>query len=202
MPGTFTFSFGFGIGAYIEASREYIAMLFGHIGISIGTAVLILYLLLGRLEKMWPPKSNWEFSTDSNSFYQKVFTNTNRVNWTSGSPQHQGMFYKLDLMKEREITGVHFDHGNTNNVPSEWTMEFRDAMGGTIMPNTNTQILAIRGKDSIRVDDKILTKPIKVKNILVTIREPRIEGNNIYPWEILDIHLKENRFFGHWKKVI
>jgi len=78
------------------------------------------------------PIGDWEFVYYSTSisnfsaFPEKVFTEGKREVYFEGLPQQVGDYYKLDLRKERLISGVHFDHGDSNKCPDEWQMFLYD----------------------------------------------------------------------------
>ena len=197
---------GAAIGSLVEGVEGHAKMVtfytFAGLAAVFGIAIAIGWLST----KWWPSKLNWEFSTErhakNSEFQEQVFSKgIQSVNWKSMTPQVEGMFYQLDMKKERVISGVWFNHGLSNNVPEEWELTFLRELGGYANPNKTTKEIFIRGKDSILVQE--LERPVKVRLIQARIRKPRQrdDGSN-YFWLIGDIVLRENRIFGRWCRRI
>jgi len=153
--------------------------------------------------KVWPHRTDWEYTTDyhsrKQSFPDAVFeSGKTKVHWKSVLAQEEGMFYKLDMQKERILSGVYFDHGSSNNVPEEWEIAFLDSFGGYVVSTRDGTKPFVRGKDTILI--KELEKPVKAQYIVVTVKKVRTkEGEpEPYEWDIEDIKLRENRLFGRW----
>lgn len=165
------------------------------IGFAIAAFSLFMYMTLSC--RLWPRKTSWVFTTNLNTLAQPVFRN-NLVNWRSDTPM-EGTFFKLDIQKERVISGIHFDHGYSSNVPEQWRMSFYNNCHGYVWPHKGRHPY-IQGNNSIMVQE--LEKPVKARYILIEVKKPRIEANRVLPWDIVDIKLRENKIGKFWRKII
>lgn len=170
--------------------------------IIVGGVILLMALVVCIAKKIWPPVWDWEFQTNYSKFWESVFNKgKKRIDWASSKPQREGDFYKLNLQKERVISGIWFDHGMTNEVPEEWTITFYNAFGGFAIPNKDTTKPFINGKDTIRIQE--LERPVKVQYIMVQIKKKRMKDTEAYYWRIGHITLRENRLLKRYcRKVI
>lgn len=167
------------------------------ISIGFGIAASIIGGCIRISKKLWPSRANWLFTTNGSAFPEKVFQN-NRVNWRKDYPSEE-TFFMLDMLKERVISGVQFEHGNSNNVPDEWQMSFYSRYKGYVMPNINGKPF-IKGQGVILVSE--LEKPVKARYIRVEVKKPTFEADRLLPWDIEDIRIRENRIGKLWRKVI
>lgn len=147
------------------------------------------------------PILDWEFTTNYSTFPEKVFFEGRRkVFWEGQEPQRDGDFYKLDMRKERVISGVFFDHGSSNKVPKTWQVFFFDGLGAYVSPYRTDRPPHISGQDSILLQR--LERSVKAQYILVRITEPRMENGKPYKWAIESIKMREKRLWGLWHHII
>lgn len=152
-------------------------------------------LLCGR------PIDDWEFvvrnSTSStfSEYPEKVFLENKREAFWEGLPQNQGDYYKLDLRKERLVSAVHFNHGESNKCPNKWQMFLYDSSQKLVSPYKINRPPHIDGTGAIIAE---FEKAVKVRYIMVRITEPNPGVN----WAIESIRIRENRLFGLKKAVI
>lgn len=191
---------GLGGGVLVEQNSAY-----PYIGwwlLGIGILLVILAAINKPLKQIIAaPILNWEFTTNYHTFPEAVFSEgKRRVNWEGLDPQSDGHFYRLDMSKGRVITGVHFDHGSTNEVPKTWQMFFLDELGAYLSPYKSSRPPHISGQDTIIIER--LEKPVKVRYIIVRITKPRMENGVPYKWRIESIYIREKRLCGLWNPII
>jgi len=163
--------------------------------------LLGIWILLYEIsKKVWPAKSNWTFRTNDSVFPEAVCVRGGKVCWQGAEPQKEGMFYELNMQKERVISGLHFDQGSSNSVPAEWEITFFDKIHGYVIPNKDTTKPFVKGKDSIIILE--LERLVQAQFVRVEIKKARMRNNNTYDWLIEDIGLRENRLFNRWWRVI
>lgn len=147
------------------------------------------------------PIDDWEFvvrdSTSStfSEYPEKVFLENKREAFWEGLPQNQGDYYKLDLRKERLVSAVHFNHGESNKCPNKWQMFLYDISQKLVSPYKINRPPHIDGTGIIIAE---FEKAVKVRYIMVRITEPNPGVN----WAIESIRIRENRIFGLKKAVI
>ena len=148
------------------------------------------------------PIGDWEFIYYSTSlsnfsaFPERVFAEGKREAYFEGLPQNVGDYYKLDLRKERLISGVHFNHGDSNKCPDEWQMFLYDRFQSLVSPYKQSgHPPHIGGKGSVIVNR--FERTAKVQYFLV-----RITKASPNHWAIESIRIREQRLFGLWSVVI
>lgn len=176
----------------VEGSQRVItASVFGGIGIIV--AFIILY------KKLWSDKYSWLYTTEDCEEKKPVFKGKyNDINWSSNEPQKDGMSFKLDLLKEKLISAVLFDHGDGSkyNPPHKWVMYFLDEEGDPqLLKIRNIEIKPfVNGYKTIQIDRNTLIKPVKARYILVKVTEPAEENGQSLYWNINNIKIRENKF--------
>jgi hypothetical protein len=147
------------------------------------------------------PIDDWEFvvrdSTSStfSEYPEKVFLENKREAFWEGLAQNQGDYYKLDLRKERLISAVHFNHGESNKCPNKWQMFLYDSSQKLVSPYKINRPPHIDGTGPILAE---FEKAVKVRYIMVRITEQ----NSGVHWAIESIRIRENRLFGLRKAII
>ena len=99
------------------------------------------------------------------------------------------------MRRERLISAVHFNHGESNKCPNKWQVFLYDNSQGLVSPYKTNRPPHIDGSGPIFTE---FEKPIKVRYIMARITEP----NPGMHWAIESIRIRENRLFGLKKVVI
>lgn len=147
------------------------------------------------------PIEDWEYIGYSTSlsnfstFPEKVFLEDKREAFWEGLPQNEGNYYKLDMRRERLISAVHFNHGESNKCPNKWQMFLFNSSQELVSPYKINRPPHIDGTCTILAE---FEKPVKVRYIMAKIIEPN-PGEH---WAIESIRIRENRIFGLKKAVI
>jgi hypothetical protein len=168
----------------------------------IGIPILLSFLswaVWQMFRRLWDIR-NWEFTVDYSTPPRSAFNTGRRIIWQSKEPQKEGDFYKLDMKKERVISAIHFDHGDSCEVPKEWRMFLLNKYRGYVSPYKKKHPPHIDGKDTIIV---CFERPVKTRYVYVKIRECRVKDDGIpYKWRIESIRLREKRLCGLWNPII
>jgi len=144
---------------------------------------------------------NWEYVAyetslaSFSSYPEKVFLEDKREAFWEGLPQNQGNYYKLDMRRERLISAVHFNHGESNKCPNKWQMFLYYNSQELVSPYKTNRPPHIDGSGPILAE---FDRPVKVRYVMVRITEP----NPGVHWAIESIRIRENRIFGLKKAVI
>jgi hypothetical protein len=124
-----------------------------------------------------------------------VFSENKQEAFWEGLPQNKGDFYKLDLRKERLISAVYFNHGESNKFPNKWQLFLYDSTQRFGSPYKTNRPPHIDGTGPILAE---FEKAVKTRYIMVRITEPNPDVH----WAIESIRIKETRIFGLKKAVI
>jgi hypothetical protein len=158
--------------------------------LSVIMAILFLeiFLLMKLSRNLWPSNLNWQYTTEWQTYPRNIYDAAGVIYWRSKTKQTSRMSYRLDMKKDRLVSGFYFDDGDTNNLPEEWRAELRDSKGN--MEPIENQKTSIKYR---------MGRIFKARYIRIVITKPR----NDKFWDIRDIQILESKFFGHfWERVI
>ncbi len=137
--------------------------------LSFGLPIFILGILIfswlgySDLSKtIWPSRRNWTYETNNESDSGLVFQSDNKVHRLNKVRQETNIFYSLNLIKERWISGVSFWQGYSNNIPEECEISFYNKQMNYLYPNKDKNNPFIMGTDGYGVQ---LEVPVKAQYI-------------------------------------
>lgn len=190
-------------GGTLVADEKIAATQLSWIILGIGIVLVIIswvsepirILIRGRLIDDWEFVVHDSTSITFSEYPEKVFSENKREAFWEGLPQNDGDYYRLDLRRERLISAVHFNHGESNKCPNKWQLFLYDSTQKLVSPYKISHPPHIDGTGPILAE---FEKPVKARYVMARITEPNPGVN----WAIESVRIKENRILGLYKAVI
>ncbi len=190
-------------GGTLVADEKIAATQLSWIILGIGIVLVIIswvsepirILIRGRLIDDWEFVVHDSTSRTFSEYPEKVFSENKREAFWEGLPQNDGDYYRLDLRRERLISAVHFNHGESNKCPNKWQLFLYDSTQKLVSPYKISHPPHIDGTGPILAE---FEKPVKARYVMARITEPNPGVN----WAIESVRIKENRILGLYKAVI